>query len=102
MQGIDSSSPRSCGIAGSLLELSAPTRRSLENEVFDGGQKMEKLSKGVLYDVEDGKLMLEIDITSKGEVSNSGKSMVIASTSGNLSVPGTDGGVLGLNFYRKR
>ena len=63
---------------------------------------MEDLANGIKYKVEGGKLTLEIDTTRKGEVSGSGKSTVIASTRGNLVVPGTDGGTLGLNFYRKR
>jgi len=63
---------------------------------------METLTKGIMFEVKNGKLVLEIDIRGTGEVSKSGKTTVFASTRGNLGVPGTDGGVLGLNFYRKR
>jgi hypothetical protein len=63
---------------------------------------MDQLSQGIAFEVDKGILTLKIDISGKGEVSKSGKTTVFASTRGNLGVPGTDGGVLGLNFYRKR
>ena len=48
---------------------------------------------------EGKKLVIECDLTSKGEPSASGKSMVIASTRGNMKL---DGGLfLGLNLYKK-
>jgi len=62
---------------------------------------MEDLTKEVKSEVAGNKLVLTIDISGKGKVSASGKSMVIASTRGNIEVPGTKGLILGLNLYRK-
>ena len=49
---------------------------------------------------EDGKtLVIEIDLTAKGTPSASGKSLVIATTRGNIPV---NGFTLGLNVYKKK
>ena len=49
---------------------------------------------------EDGKtLVIEIDLTAKGTLSASGKSMVIATTRGNININGV---TLGLNVYKKK
>lgn len=48
-----------------------------------------------------GTLIITINPEVKGRDSASGKSTVIASTEGNVSVPGTDL-TLGLNLYRKK
>ena len=49
---------------------------------------------------EDGKtLIIEVDLTTKGTPSASGKSMVIATTRGNVNINGV---TLGLNVYRKK
>jgi len=45
------------------------------------------------------RLVIEVDLSVKGEPSNSGKSIVIASTKGNKAVLEA-GVVLGLNVYR--
>ena len=47
------------------------------------------------------KLTITVDLTQDGKVSASGKSLVFASTEGNISVENTDL-TLGLNLYRKR
>ena len=60
---------------------------------------MEKLAPHIEFEVKDGKLILSIEIQHKGEPSKSGKSIVIGSTRGNVSVPGT-GLKLGLNLYK--
>ncbi len=44
-------------------------------------------------------LTVEIDLTKKGSLSKSGKSVVIASTQGNIPV-GTEGLRLGVNLYK--
>jgi len=53
--------------------------------------------------VQDGKkgkrLHIEVDLTSKGAPSKSGKTVVIASTKGNKAIPEA-GVILGLNVYR--
>ncbi|MGI5927008.1 MAG: hypothetical protein ACOX8A_07495 [Thermacetogeniaceae bacterium] len=47
-------------------------------------------------------LHLEIDLARDLGPSKSGKTMMIATTSGNKEIPGTDGAIIGLNIYRKR
>lgn len=46
-------------------------------------------------------LTIKVDLSVEGLPSSSGKSLVIASTEGNVTVPGTDVKV-GLNVYRRR
>lgn len=48
------------------------------------------------------KLTITIDLGAKGSPSSSGKTIVLASTRGNKSVPGTDDIKIGLNCYRKK
>ena len=48
----------------------------------------------------DQVIVLTVKVTEAGRRSASGKSMVIASTEGNMLVPGTDL-TIGLNVYRK-
>ena len=48
----------------------------------------------------DGKLIITIDLKAEGELSGSGKSMVIGSTKGNVRIEGTGGITLGLNCYK--
>ena len=50
--------------------------------------------------VEGRKLIIEIDLDHDFGLSSTGKSTTIASSRGNAAIAGTDGGVLGLNFYR--
>lgn len=56
--------------------------------------------KNVKMSVTGNKLQIEVDLTETGELSKSGKSLVIASTEGNQSVPGADGVKIGLNVYK--
>lgn len=49
--------------------------------------------------ITDGKIVLTIDSNQAGSLSASGKSRVIATTRGNVSIPGTDL-KMGLNVYR--
>ena len=50
--------------------------------------------------VEGRTLIIEIDLDQDFGLSSTGKSTTIASSRGNTPIAGTDGGVLGLNFYR--
>jgi len=50
--------------------------------------------------VENGKLIITVDLKSDLGLSRSGKSRMIATTSGNQKVPGTDV-TMGLNIYRR-
>lgn len=56
--------------------------------------------KNVKTTVTGDHLLIDVDLSAEGDVSKSGKSIVIASTEGNQSVPDTDGVKIGLNVYR--
>lgn len=58
------------------------------------------MSTNIKTKVEKNKLTIEIDLSAKGVLSKSRKSLVIATTEGNQKVDGADV-VLGLNCYRK-
>jgi len=47
-------------------------------------------------------LHIEVDLSQPGVVSTSGKSMVLASTEGNVHAPGTEDVQVGLNVYRPK
>ena len=51
------------------------------------------------YDEKTKKLKMEIDLSGKGTLSGSGKSMVLASTRGNVKIADFN---LGVNIYRKK
>lgn len=53
--------------------------------------------KNITWKVAGDKLTLEIDLSEKGEPSNSGKTLILASTQGNKSVGDVH---VGLNVYR--
>lgn len=56
----------------------------------------------VQMEVKGNKLTITVDLSAKGETSGSGKSEVIASTKGNVDVPGAAGVKLGLNVYKPK
>jgi hypothetical protein len=47
-------------------------------------------------------LVIKVDLSKPGEVSSSGKSLVIGSTEGNVSVPDRPDVKIGLNVYTKK
>lgn len=50
----------------------------------------------------DGNILtITVDISKEFGVSSSGKSVIIGSTEGNVSVPGKEDVKIGLNVYRK-
>jgi hypothetical protein len=55
--------------------------------------------QNVKWEVKDGKLIIEIDLTMEFGLSKSGKTITIASTRGNQKIEGTDA-VIGLNVYK--
>jgi hypothetical protein len=57
--------------------------------------------KNVKMTVEGKTLTITIDLSQDHGLSKSGKTRIIATTSGNQPVPATDGVVLGLNLYSK-
>ncbi|MBL8968624.1 MAG: hypothetical protein JNG85_16585 [Spirochaetaceae bacterium] len=57
--------------------------------------------KNVEMDLKGDKLTITVDITKEFGLSSSGKSLIIASTEGNVSIPGKEEIKIGLNIYRK-
>lgn len=58
------------------------------------------MTQNVDFKVQGDKLIITIDLTKTLGQSGSGKSMMIASTGGNVSVPGKESVKVGLNVYR--
>ena len=58
--------------------------------------------KNVELRVEGDTLMIIVDLKQEFGLSSSGKSVTIASTEGNVSVPGKEEIKIGLNVYRPR
>jgi len=52
--------------------------------------------------VEGSKLVITVDLSVAGEMSSSGKSLVLGSTEGNVSVPDKPEIKIGLNVYTKK
>ena len=61
---------------------------------------MQNLGKNVEFKVEGKKLTLVIDLEAEQGLSGSGKSTIVATTSGNVKLPGDSGVTLGINAYR--
>jgi hypothetical protein len=57
--------------------------------------------KNVKMSVKNNKLTIEVDLTQEFGKSASGKSIIIASTEGNVDIDGADGVKIGLNVYKK-
>ncbi len=61
-----------------------------------------ELGKNITYSLTaEGILTMTVDLNASQGQSASGKSLVIATSSGNKEVPGGAGAVLGVNVYRK-
>ena len=58
--------------------------------------------KNVEMTVEHGTLLIKVDLTKELGPSASGKSVIIATTEGNMDVPGASQVKIGLNVYRKK
>ena len=58
--------------------------------------------KNVEVKVEHGKLVITVDLAKELGPSSSGKSIIIATTEGNVDIPGTPDVKMGLNVYRKK
>jgi hypothetical protein len=52
--------------------------------------------------VEGNKLIIEVDLSEEHGPSSSGKTTIIATTSGNAPVPDREGVQVGLNVFKKR
>ena len=57
--------------------------------------------KNVEFTVEGNVLTIKIDLTKEFGPSSSGKNIIVASTEGNVTVPGREEKI-GLNIYRKK
>jgi len=58
--------------------------------------------KNIEMNVEGNILTIKVDLSKEFGSSASGKSTIIATTEGNMSVPGAEDKKIGLNIYRKK
>lgn len=58
--------------------------------------------KNVEMDVKENILTIKVDLTKEFGPSSSGKNIIIASTEGNVSIPGNDDKKIGLNIYHRK
>lgn len=58
--------------------------------------------KNVEMKVDGNILTIKVDLTKEFDLSASGKTIIIASTEGNQSIPGKEEAKIGLNIYRKK
>ncbi len=61
----------------------------------------EQLGENVRVEVKGDEAIIMINLKHRGRPSSSGKSIIVASTEGNKTIPGTEV-VLGLNAYVKK
>src|SRR6266568_6839147 len=71
-------------------------RSFVDGSELEGGMPMQN----VQFQVQGDKLVIIVDLSQEIGESASGKSVIIATTSGNVSVPGRDDVKVGLNVYR--
>jgi len=62
----------------------------------------EVIMKNVEMTLEGNILTITVDLTKEFGPSSSGKTIIIASTEGNVSIPGHEEAKVGLNVYRKK
>ena len=58
--------------------------------------------KNVEMKVEDNILTIKVDLTKEFGPSASGKTIIIASTEGNIAIEGHENAKIGLNVYKKK
>ncbi len=63
-------------------------------------QTKQTVGQNVEMSLEGNKLTITIDLSRQFGISGSGKSHIIASTGGNVSVPGNEAVKIGVNVYR--
>ena len=68
-----------------------------KNKQKGGGTQM----KNIEMSVEGQELIIKVDLSQSFGRSTSGKSIIIASTEGNQSIPGNEEIKIGLNIYKK-
>ena len=57
-------------------------------------------TQNIRMEVQDNVLVITVDLSKSYGLSGSGKSVIIASTGGNIAVPGREEIKIGLNVYR--
>jgi len=60
------------------------------------------MAKNVEMKVEDNILTIKVDLSRDFGPSSSGKTTIIASTEGNISIPGREEVKIGLNIYKRK
>ncbi len=70
--------------------------------VIDQSRKESRSMKNLEMKVEVNILTVTVDLSKEFGPSSSGKTIIIASTEGNVSVPGDESRKIGLNVYRKK
>ena len=68
--------------------------------MLDRQKEVELMAKNIETKVQSDKLIITIDLTKNFGLSGSGKSLIIASTEGNIAVPGREDVKIGVNVYR--
>ena len=63
-------------------------------------QTKQTVGQNVEMSLDGNKLTITIDLSKQFGISGSGKSTIIASTGGNVSVPGNEAVKIGVNVYR--
>lgn len=58
--------------------------------------------KNIEMSLQGNVLTIEVDLSQNFGTSTSGKSIIIASTEGNISIPDREDVKIGLNIYRKK
>ena len=58
--------------------------------------------KNVEMKIEENILTIKVDLTKEFGPSSSGKTIIIASTEGNISIPDKEDVKIGLNIYKKK
>ena len=61
---------------------------------------MAEIGTNISIEVKGDKAIITIDLSHRGGLSSNGKSVIVASTGGNVPIPGTNV-ILGLNAYVK-
>ena len=55
----------------------------------------------IVTKIEKNKLIITVDLKETHGLSKSKKTIIIASTNGNVPIDGSDGAIMGINIYRK-
>ena len=72
------------------------------NDTCSFSGKGDQQMKNVEVKLDDDILTIKVDVTKEFGPSSSGKTIIIASTEGNVSIPEKDEIKIGLNVYKKK